>query len=311
MIQKIYYNGHEEWLQLRKRGIGGSEAGVIMGVSKFATPYTLFMDKVGRALPKEENMAMKIGTNLEQLVADEFSRRNDKRVNKRHYMTLNTKYPWAIANIDRKITCEDAILECKTTSSMPTMRDFRKGSYPDTWYCQVQHYMAVGNFKKAYIACIVTAFGGEYLQWEVDRDDDFIGVMMNMEHEFWERVQMDNPPPVSGSDDEYNIIKTLYPASDKTPAFLDSKDLQDDLKAYNDYGEQIKLYKGMQDACKERLCLAMGTSDTGYVGSKKVCTWKEQSRKTFDFKKFTEDYPNFDITAYTNISTNRVFKLSK
>ena len=36
----------EQWLRLRKRGIGGSDAGVIMGVSPYRSILELYEDKI-------------------------------------------------------------------------------------------------------------------------------------------------------------------------------------------------------------------------------------------------------------------------
>lgn len=307
-VQKIKYSDHDNWLDKRRQGIGGSEAGVIMGVSKWSTPYLLYKDKIGEGIEKEETINMVVGTASEESVAQWFCKKEGKRVQKRHYIMRNPQYPWALGNIDRKIVGENAILECKTTVSLPTIRDFKHGDFPDTWYCQVQHYMAVGGYDKAYIACFIL-LGGKYEMKEVPRDDDFIKVMMEKEEEFWNRVTRLNPPPVEGHEDEYKLINSMYPVSDKVPAYLETAAA--DLESYDDLGEQIKVLKKMQDACKERICMQMGMSDTGYIGKDKVCTWKEQSRKSFMFDEFRKDFPNFDISAYTKVSNSRVFKLLK
>ena len=38
---------HQEWLDERKKGIGSSEAGTVMGVNHFDTPYKLWRRKTG------------------------------------------------------------------------------------------------------------------------------------------------------------------------------------------------------------------------------------------------------------------------
>lgn len=64
---------HEEWLEERKRGIGSSDAGTIMGASPFQTPYGLYLLKTGRAEPVKESDAMFNGHILEPAVAEWFS----------------------------------------------------------------------------------------------------------------------------------------------------------------------------------------------------------------------------------------------
>ena len=61
-----------EWLEHRKTGIGGSDAGAIMGVNKYVTPLDLYNDKLG-LVEKDlsDNQAVYFGNVLEDVVAQE------------------------------------------------------------------------------------------------------------------------------------------------------------------------------------------------------------------------------------------------
>lgn len=48
MINKYKWKTHEEWLELRKAYIGGSEAGAIIGMNPYKSAYTLWAEKTGR-----------------------------------------------------------------------------------------------------------------------------------------------------------------------------------------------------------------------------------------------------------------------
>lgn len=39
----------EDWLAQRRKTIGGSDAAAIVGLSRYSTPYTIFMDIFGRS----------------------------------------------------------------------------------------------------------------------------------------------------------------------------------------------------------------------------------------------------------------------
>lgn len=107
----------EEWLAQRSTGIGGSDAGAILGMNKWKSPYTLWAEKTGK-LPKETKSteAMRIGTDLEDYVAKRFSEAEGKRVQRSSFSYQSSEYPWMLANIDRKIVGENAGLECKTAN---------------------------------------------------------------------------------------------------------------------------------------------------------------------------------------------------
>ena len=46
-----------QWLELRKKTIGGSDAAGIIGLSSYATPYTVWANKTGRLPDFEDNEA--------------------------------------------------------------------------------------------------------------------------------------------------------------------------------------------------------------------------------------------------------------
>lgn len=72
----------EDWLEYRKKGIGGSDVAAIMGISPFATIRDLFYNKTGvqPVIQEEEEsnwVAKEVGHRLEDLVAEIFSKRPD------------------------------------------------------------------------------------------------------------------------------------------------------------------------------------------------------------------------------------------
>ena len=62
----------EEWLKLRRTGIGGSDAGAICGLNPYSSPMTVYRDKTGDYLEDEDNESMRQGRDLEDYVARRF-----------------------------------------------------------------------------------------------------------------------------------------------------------------------------------------------------------------------------------------------
>ena len=50
--------GREKWLELRKNGIGGSDAGVVVGVNPWKNRFQLWMEKTGQAGEQELTAAL-------------------------------------------------------------------------------------------------------------------------------------------------------------------------------------------------------------------------------------------------------------
>ena len=70
-----------EWLKERQRGIGGSDVGAILGVNKWKTPFEVYLEKTEEITEvKETSEAAYWGTELEELVAKEFSKRTVRRL---------------------------------------------------------------------------------------------------------------------------------------------------------------------------------------------------------------------------------------
>ena len=96
MKQVIKYKNREEWLQNRSKGIGASEAGTVLGLNPWETPYQLWRRKKGIDPPKVENFAMVAGHLLEDAVAQFYKRESHCHIIKAStddYTITNTDAP--------------------------------------------------------------------------------------------------------------------------------------------------------------------------------------------------------------------------
>ena len=81
-IQKISYSNHEEWLSIRNKYIGGSDAGAVVGLDDYKSPYSLWAEKTGRIPSFSGNITTSVGAYLEEFVAKMFSEQTGKKVRK-------------------------------------------------------------------------------------------------------------------------------------------------------------------------------------------------------------------------------------
>ena len=169
-LKMIPYGSHEEWLKIRKGYIGGSDAGAIIGLNPYNSAFSVWAEKTGQTPEFEGNISTRVGTYLEDLVAKLFMEETGKQVQRMNFTIVNADYPWACANIDREVIGEDAVLEIKTTTSFGAIRKFRNGEYPEQWYGQMVHYLAVTGAKKAYLAALEN--NRELRIFELDRDEE-------------------------------------------------------------------------------------------------------------------------------------------
>ena len=157
----------EEWLKRRKNGIGGSDAGVLLGFNRYKGQFNVYVDKVTEHTEDlSENEKVYWGNVFEPIVAKEFARRTGKKVERVNAILRHPKYEYIIANIDRRVVGENAILECKTTGAF-NEAEWKDEEIPESYICQCQHYMAVTGAEKCYIACLIAALYGRYRRGEM------------------------------------------------------------------------------------------------------------------------------------------------
>lgn len=108
----------QDWLMLRKTGIGGSDAGAILGLNDYRSAADVFWDKISAVgTEPEDTESMRQGRDFEQYVAQRFEEQTGLRVRKSNYLYRSDTAPFMLADVDRVICGENAGLEIKTCSS--------------------------------------------------------------------------------------------------------------------------------------------------------------------------------------------------
>ena len=306
MITKVKTANHEEWLKLRSRYIGGSDAAAVVGLNHYSSPYALWAEKTGKIPGFAGNLACEVGTYLEEFVAQKFSQETGKKVRKCNQSFLNSQYPFAIANIDREIVGEDAGLEIKTTDTL-NMRKFRGGEYPENYYAQMVHYMAVTGKQRWYLAVLI---GNKEFKWfTLERDEAEIAALMTAEEEFWKLVEMDISPAVDGTAATTGAIGAIYANSDDS-VIADLTAHNADIARYIELGKQIKELEAQRDEAANRVKEFMGECGGGECEGFRV-SWKSQTRRTFDSKRFAKENPDIDLSGYYKTTNARAFRVSE
>lgn len=232
----------QAWLAERRKTIGGSDAAGIVGLSRYATPYTVWADKTGRLPEQEDNETMRQGRELEEYVAKRWEEATGKRVRRSNALLYNPSYPFAHADIDRTVLGEDAGLECKTTSAL-NLRQFRNVEFPEQYYVQCVHYLAVTGCQRWYLAVLV--FGRGFFTFTLERDQAEIDALMAAEERFWALVEQDTPPALDGLEATGEALQALYPNSRNSSVELFGREAM--------LSEYVAL-QGQKKELAERIC---------------------------------------------------------
>lgn len=199
---------HEEWLEERKKGIGSSEAGTIMGVNHFDTPYKLWRRKTGLDNTVKTGEQLELGHHLEPAVASLFEARTGFEIQKSSegdWLAVDTKREYLRVSPDRiyfkpgekHVRSNQHILECKTSSI-----SIDKDDIPPYWYCQIQYQMGIMGVKSGALAWI-TSFPRLHFDFiEVEFNPSFFKSLIDVLDKFWNVNILQNvaPDDIDGDD---------------------------------------------------------------------------------------------------------------
>lgn len=190
----------EEWLAERMKGIGGSDAGAVLGVNPWRTAVDVWLEKTGRKAGFEGNAATYWGSKLEDLVAQEYADQKAVKVRRHNYLT---RVGFLLGDVDRLvwdgitfpavngIVRADRILEAKTAKSVAVWG----GEVPAYVIAQVMHYMALfPSVEVVDVACLFLA-ERDFQVFPVERDADVIAAMVEQLTEWWQKHVVEGVPP--------------------------------------------------------------------------------------------------------------------
>ena len=306
-IQRVSTKGmsREEWLMRRRKTIGGSDAAGIVGLSRWASPFSVWADKTGQAAEKEDTEAMRQGRDLEDYVARRWMEETGKRVYRLPAMLYHPKYPFAHADVDRMVMGENAGLECKTTFSLD-LKQFNGIEFPVQYYAQCVHYLAVTGADRWYLA--VLAYGRGFFTFVLERDQAEIDALMAAEADFWKLVEQDTPPDADGSEATSAALREIFPISEQTTADLFGRDTV--LREYMRLKKDKKALDTRIGEIENTIKADMGEAESGLCGSFHI-SWKSQNRQTFQAKEFAKDHPSIDLEPYYKNTNLRPFKVTE
>lgn len=295
---------HNQWLQVRTQGIGGSDVSAIAGLNKWKSAVQVFLEKT-QAIEKEDiqSEAAYFGNVLEEVVAKEFSKRTDMKVQRRNAILQHPEYPWMLANVDRLIVGERVGLECKTASEY-FKKEWEDEEVPAAYLLQCQHYMAVTGYEAWWIAVLIG--GNKFVHKKIERDEELIQYLIDIEKDFWlNNVEKHEPPMFDGSDASTELLKHLYPESIADSFVSLGKQEELLIEARDQLDREIKVLEEQKAEYENKIKAKLRTNEAGGTENYKVY-WKSYTTNRFDSKRFKADHPDL-YKQYVKESKSRKF----
>lgn len=294
-----------DWLKYRKKGITGTDAGAICGLNPYSSAFQIYQDKITDEIEEFDNESMRQGRDLEEYVARRFSEETGLKVRRANAIFQNEENPFMLADFDRLIVGQKAGLECKTVSPYSSDK-WNDGNIPLHYQMQAQHYLAVSGFDCWYIAAVI--FGREFLIRKIERDEELINYLIDIERGFWyNNVLAGIMPEPDGSDNCSEMIAKMYfkGQENKTIKLSGYKEILD---RRADLDKLIKKMEKEKKEIDQKIKMEMQDATVALEAGYKI-SWSNFEQNKLDTKKLKEEKPDI-YKEYCKSSTNRRFTVS-
>lgn len=273
-------------LEARRHSIGASDISGVLGLSKWKTLLSVYLDKV-EGKEDTTSTAAEIGLILEPWLLlkgmDWIAEIEGVAVtidgDQKHYTHPDhdfiTATPDGIMVHPARGTGD---MECKTAGEYHAS-EWPEGGLPDEYYAQVQCQMAVTGWEWVYVFYVIgnRKFDVRF----VPRNQAFIDVLIERAVDFWTRFVIPKVPPApSGADIDTDLLKAMYPGGGEEILELG---MEDEREEYKSIAAEMKVLEGRKKAIQQQFMSAMGNNELALVGDKKI-TWKTVEKKEYTVK---------------------------
>lgn len=307
------------WHAWRQAGVGASDAGAICGLSPWKGALSVWLEKTGRLRPQPRDTEaewLRWGRRLETVMVDEFQEQRGLRVGLCGSWHERLGTTWQRATLDG-VVFEDvvqgrddamesalAVLELKT-SSWRSPLSWADGP-PKVYAVQVQHQLMVTDLAVAYLA--VLHDGSRFVIHEIERDEDAISTLDEIEREFWRCVERDVPPPADSRRGTEAAVRAAFEVPSPGRTITLDTDALAHVRAYVREQERKDAAEAEISRLRADLMLRLGDAETAAdeTGTA-VLTWKAYETSNVDLDGLRKAHPEI-VQAYTRRVPARRFK---
>ena len=310
VVPDIKAISYQDWLIVRRSGIGGSDAASAVGISPWKSQLELWEEKAnGVVQPMKETEAMIWGRNLEPVIIAEFCQRTGMAVKPMNAMLQHPCHPFMRANLDGIVNKDNTpgVFEVKTASAY-SQDEWADGRVPDHYMIQLQHYMAVSGLQFAVICVLL---GGNTMRWTiVQADYDLIADMIKLEAQFWSYVVSKTPPPVDGSAACSEMLARKYPKSTNTTPLILPAEADGWIHDWNSAKAEEESASDKKRLAENRLKEAIGEHEKAISPSGVQVSWKSIQTSRIDSSRLKTEQPAMYEKYLLPTSQTRRFSVS-
>jgi len=290
-----------EQLRERRKGIGGSEASAALGLSRYKSPFQLYLEKTGEIDEYNDSPVLRRGTRFEPILREMYSEITGRPVVLAPTFQSDV-VPFMFVSPDG--LAGDRYLEIKTARNRHDWGEPGTDEIPQEYLIQVQHGLFV---TRLLVADVFVAFSLDDIElYEVHADPELQDMIIEGERAFWNQVETRTPPELTTYED---VVMRYRRSSQK--AITATKAMVDIVSVLRNEKAILKASKETEKGLEAEIMKFMGEHDSLLDGEgNTLITWKEtKGRRYFDEDKFRESYPELWEAFLKPETTQRRFLL--
>lgn len=210
-----------EQLAERSRGLGGSDAAVVMGLSRFKTPLQLYYEKIGEPRFVGADDLIVIDAELQEWghlfegpIIQKYANRTKRTMDRFTSTVWSERYLWMCGHPDAICTSDRRGLEAKTV--VPALADEfgEPGSdnVPQDYLLQCVHYRVLTEASGWDLAALISRF--DFRVFEIPNDPELEGMLIDAERDFMRRIEQRDPPALNYRHrTAIDVVKKMYPGT--------------------------------------------------------------------------------------------------
>jgi putative phage-type endonuclease len=282
----------------RSKYIGGSDIGAILGLSRFRSPFEVWMEKTGKEVKKLDSLPLRFGSFAEEFVASEYARGTGFKLIHDESIFIHPEHAFMCAHMDRFVLEGGAanstptptrILECKTAHPFSTgdWGEIGSDEVPMSYLCQCIWYMAITNINTVDLAVL---FGNsDFRIYQIARDAELETVILQKARHFWtEHVLQDIAPPAQSEAD----CQTLFSKGDPNKSLEAQSETLELTKRLQVLNSEISTREEAISSIKQAIMSEMGEAEMLTYQGKVLATWKAPKPSyRLDSKRIEAEHP--------------------
>lgn len=272
-VELLPYDAPREvWLGERTKGIGGSDIAAILGMSRWASPRDVWLDKTGRSKPKTVTWAMRRGTALELPLLQWFSEQTGMEW-ERVGLLAHEDQPWMRVSLDAYVR-PHAVAECKTTT-WRLADEWDGDQVADGAELQSQWGLAVTGRDTAHVIAAVGE--NDPVIRSLKRDQGLIDMMAERAARFWhDHIVADKEPPMTAVD--LDTVRREYPTVERVSTIGDPE-LRPAFERREAALAALKFHQAARDQAEAEIVAALADADQLVIDGQVWATRHQQTSR--------------------------------